>query len=268
MVSCSLQPAASYFDAVSSHQSLSQFSNAAKAIVSVEQLLKLIPSTCQFEGCACHTTITTRFIGACLTLVIRCSSGHAIEWASSPKQASCSGSEVYAMNLLLCSCLLLSGNHFNKFDLFARFFRLQLVSRSTFHYHQKLYICPAIESFWRQQQSELIATAAHQSLILAGDGRNDSPGSSAKYCAYSLMDQSTGLILHCEVIDKRETELKSPNMERLGLQRSLQFLKSRSIDIEELTTDASLTIIATMGMLFLYMPSCLYYFVYFITSFF
>ena len=85
-------------------------------------------------------------------------------------------------------------------------------------------------------------------MILAGDGRNDSPGSSAKYCAYSLMEQTTGHIVHCEIIDKRETGLKSPNMERLGLQRSLQRLKAVSdMHIAELTTDASLAIISTMG---------------------
>ena len=44
--SFSLQPAASYFDAVSSTLSLSQFFSTKKAIAPAEQLLKLIPSTC------------------------------------------------------------------------------------------------------------------------------------------------------------------------------------------------------------------------------
>ena len=62
------------------------------------------------------------------------------------------------------------------------------------------------------------------------------------------MDHTTGLILHCEIVDKRETQLKSPNMERLGkspnmerlgLQRSFLYLKSfPALKIEELTTDA------------------------------
>ena len=227
---------------------VSQFSHAPKAIVPVEQLLKLIPVTCQFEGCVCHVIVTTRFVGACLALVIRCTSGHTIEWESSPKQSNKGNSELYAVNLLLSSCLLLSGNHFTKLDLFAHFFGLKMITRSTFQSHQRLFICPAIEKFWKQEQSELITTAVQQPLILAGDGRNDSPGSSAKYCAYSLMDQTTGLILHCEIVDKHETQLKSPNMERLGLQRSLLYLKSFPVlKIEELTTDASLTIIAILG---------------------
>jgi len=50
-------------------------------------------------------------------------------------------------------------------------------------------------------------------LVLAGDGRCDSPGSSAKYCSYSLMDMNSHKILHIETIDKREVKLQSPNME-------------------------------------------------------
>lgn len=50
-------------------------------------------------------------------------------------------------------------------------------------------------------------------LVLAGDGQCDSPGSSAKFCTYSLMDTSTNKILHAETIDKQEVHLQSPNME-------------------------------------------------------
>ena len=52
-------------------------------------------------------------------------------------------------------------------------------------------------------------------------------------------------------MDKRETQLKSPNMERLSLERALRWLKSeKRMNIHELTTDASRTIIAFMGMTF------------------
>jgi len=43
--------------------------------------------------------------------------------------------------------------------------------------------------------------------VLAGDGRCDSPGSSDKFCTYSLMDTATNKILHAETIDKREVQL-------------------------------------------------------------
>lgn len=62
------------------------------------------------------------------------------------------------------------------------------------------------------------------------------------------MDDRSGLIIHCEVVDKRETALKSPNMELLALERALDFLqKTCGVAIQELATDASITVVAFMG---------------------
>ena len=44
-----------------------------------------------------------------------------------------------------------------------------------------------------------------ESTILCGDGRNDSPGHSAKYCVYVLMEQFVDVIVDLVVVDKRET---------------------------------------------------------------
>jgi len=48
-----------------------------------------------------------------------------------------------------------------------------------------------------------------------------------------------------EVIDKREVQLKSPNMEREGLIRSLDYL-SQHVKIE-VVTDASTSVHKTLG---------------------
>jgi hypothetical protein len=36
-------------------------------------------------------------------------------------------------------------------------------------------------------------------VVVAGDGRMDSPGHSAQYCVYSLMEHETGKILDVQV---------------------------------------------------------------------
>lgn len=64
-------------------------------------------------------------------------------------------------------------------------------------------------------------------MIIAGDGRCDSPGNSAKFCSYSIMDISTSKVLHVETIDKREVKLQSPNMERESVKRALDFLLTK-----------------------------------------
>ena len=77
--------------------------------------------------------------------------------------------------------------------------------------------------------------------MLAGDGRCDSPGKYAKYCTYSLIEQDNNLIVHMEILDKREVRLQSPNMEREALLRSLSYL-SEHVNIEEVITDASTSV--------------------------
>ena len=78
-------------------------------------------------------------------------------------------------------------------------------------------------------------------LVLSGDGRCDSPGQSAKFCTYSLMDIESKVIVHTESIDKREVGLRSPNMEKEGFVRSLQYLLPK-IECKEIITDASSSI--------------------------
>ena len=47
---------------------------------------------------------------------------------------------------------------------------------------------------------------------------------SAKFCTYSFTEQERKLIIHMEVIDKRQIKLQSPRMENYGLTCSLDFL--------------------------------------------
>ena len=77
--------------------------------------------------------------------------------------------------------------------------------------------------------------------MLAGGGRYDSPGSSAKFCTYSVMEIESCKILHAETVDKREVDLQSPNMERKAFKRSMEFLLSH-IKCTEIITDASSSI--------------------------
>ena len=61
-------------------------------------------------------------------------------------------------------------------------------------------------------------------------------GKCAKFCTYSLMESESNVILHFENVDKREVDLQSPNMEREGKIRSLDFLIKKGL---ELITDLS-----------------------------
>ena len=85
-------------------------------------------------------------------------------------------------------------------------------------------------------------------MILSGDGRCDSPGKSAKFCTYSITDSETNQILHFENVDKREVGLCSPNMEREGMTRCLDFVISKGIKVGELITDSSSSVAKILGV--------------------
>lgn len=57
----------------------------------------------------------------------------------------------------------------------------------------------------------------YEEICLCGDGRNDSPGHSARYCFYTLMEHATKVVVDMAVVDKRETGGNSVTMEKEGL---------------------------------------------------
>lgn len=75
----------------------------------------------------------------------------------------------------------------------------------------------------------------------------DSPGFSAKYCAYTFMEHESNDILVMIFIDKRLTSLKSSNMEVLGFQRGMDYLISNGVHISEVVTDAHSSITKLMS---------------------
>ena len=75
-------------------------------------------------------------------------------------------------------------------------------------------------------------------LVLCGDGRMDSPGFSAKYCLYVMMDHFLDLIVDVEVVDKREAGGTSSLMEKMGCKRILDRMVG-ILNLQELVTDAS-----------------------------
>ena len=78
----------------------------------------------------------------------------------------------------------------------------------------------------------------------------DSPGYCAKYCTYTVMNQADKNILALEIVDKRETDLKSGLMEAKGFAKAMSTLHTDGIDIKEIVTDAHPQISAIMSKIF------------------
>lgn len=75
----------------------------------------------------------------------------------------------------------------------------------------------------------------------------DSPGHSAQYCTYSLMEMDSSKIFSIVTVDKRETGKVSVVMEKLGFRKALEDLKSKDVKVCEIATDQHVQISALMS---------------------
>jgi hypothetical protein len=155
--------------------------------------------------------------------------------------------DTFVNNISMAAAIVLTGNQYNKINLFCKAIGLSCISSTTFYSVQKLYINPAVEWWLSEMQREMFKAVGKAPVIVSGDGRNDSPGHSAQYCTYTLMENTLNYVLHIENVDKRETSLKSPNMEQEACKRALTFLMKK-IKVVELVTDAHPQILALLGM--------------------
>jgi len=71
-------------------------------------------------------------------------------------------------------------------------------------------------------KEQIWQTFQGKDLVLCGDARMDSPGFSAKYCPYILMDPYLDIITDLEAVDKREAGETSTVMEKMALKRLME----------------------------------------------
>ena len=223
-----------------------------KFISTISQLSQLI-SSLKCGTCASSVRITShKFVGSVAEIEIQCSMGHKVRWASSAMI-----NKMYTTNFQTAVAIMLSGNLFVKISLLAKFMHLKFICESTFYRVIKLYMAPVVERWWQCMQHEILSKLGGTRVSVAADGRNDSPGHSATYCMYTFMEENSKLVLHQELVDAREVQLKSPNMERLGCERGLLFLLKEFGTIRSFVTDDHISISAMLGE-FWYALLCMY----------
>lgn len=161
------------------------FIEMEKCVVFTDRILELLKSlhgsNCSRPGCPKQWEYKITYVGSCLVVTWKCSSGHSSgSWSSQPTY---NGMRVG--NMLLSSCLLLSGNSYTKIALFFKFLNLQFISKSLFYQHQGLYIAPAVQKYWDMMRKNLLEERKDKEILLSSDARNGSPGHCAQYCTYT-----------------------------------------------------------------------------------
>ena len=150
-----------------------------------------------------------------------------------------------AGNLLLSAAILLCGLTFSGIANLADVFNLVMFGERYFYKLQKEYLYPVVHTNYVMQQEAVIEYLRGNKLHLSGDGRCDSPGYSAKYGTYSLMDSATDLILDYSLVQVTETG-SSVAMEKEGLRRCLDKVLAQGVEITSIATDRHVGVASLM----------------------
>ena len=166
-----------------------------KGIVFLSKLLLLFEfcHLCFFSKPKVAVTQT----GTMLTIQSECSNcGETFTWKSQPDLLG----RFPAGNLLLSFAVLCAGTSIRKVLLVFRHMGLLVYHEPTYYYHQRHLLIPSVVAFWRKYQAKLLDKLKDQEVVLAGDGRHDSMGHSAKYGTYTIFCCTIGLIVHIVLV--------------------------------------------------------------------
>ena len=177
-----------------------------------------------------------------VTIAASCINGHTFSWLSQP---IISGSA--AGNLLIPASILFSGNTYKHIADFAKYLNLELIQSSHYYTTQTTILFPVVNHTYIEMQTAVLKKMKQSgSVDVCGDGRCHSPGHSAKYGTYTLMDEKTNLIIEFSVV--QVTEATSSNAtEYEGCKRTLNSIIKKKIPIRLLKTDRHTTITAKMS---------------------
>ena len=162
-----------------------------KVICSLDLLEKLFHGRCSEPDCILPLTVTTTTVGVTAVISWQCAKGHKGKFCSSHKIRG-----LYANNVQVASAILISGNNYNKISQLFNFSSLTFMNHTTFYRYQRKLFFPVITEWWIWMRRSIINELSEQPVVLAGDGQCDSPGKTAKYLSYYLMDITTNYIVH------------------------------------------------------------------------
>ena len=112
--------------------------------------------------------------------------------------------EMYLLGTFYClGCSCFSGSHPVQALRMLDMLGVRTISTSTFFRHQTQYLQPTIICAWQEHQAGLVKQlkADHaKQVILAVDGRSDSPGHCAKFGATSAIEQQIRKVLDVQLV--------------------------------------------------------------------
>jgi len=154
-----------------------------RVMVSINKLLELSGDKCALGGEGLHLKEDVKTIGSRVEIIRICKNGHCQKWVSSEvlHVGVKNNVEFFLNDSLLAAAIIISGNNYSKFSLLCKALRLTVISSNTFTRFQKHCAAPVVEEIWDEMNSSITGILQqYDDLCLCADGRNDSPGHSAR----------------------------------------------------------------------------------------
>ncbi|KAL3873816.1 hypothetical protein ACJMK2_028655 [Sinanodonta woodiana] len=216
----------------SSEQPSTSLMSERKFIVFEQQLLSLF-LTCHY----CHGPAKGKVTNTIGTLIIITQECHlcskSYTWSSQPYIG-----DMPAGNIILSGAILFAGATPTKVLRVMHHMCIPVIHLSTFMTHQRVLLTPTINKVWKAHQDRVFGElqSLHQPIAIAGDGRCDSPGHSAMFGAYSVLEVNLGKVLDIELVQSNEVN-SSYHMEKEGLARAISKLQSHGVEVGTIITD-------------------------------
>ncbi|MES9883074.1 MAG: hypothetical protein ABW185_19595 [Sedimenticola sp.] len=126
--------------------------------------------------------------------VCRTDSSHVRRWQSQPCHRG-----MPVGNLLVAAAILFSGSSPVKAINMLKFINIRSFCLRTFYTIQSAYLLSSIDSIWEDDKEAQLHLATGP-LSLGGDARCCSPGHTAKYGSYSLMNLQTSKVMDMQLV--------------------------------------------------------------------
>ena len=207
-------------------------------LVYENELMKLL-TFCPDCG-AVVVTKTSSIEGSLLKVQYSCLSNHDGIWYSQPLL-----DKMAAGNLLLTCATVLTGRTYCDLSEMAEVLEMPILSESHFYHLQSEYVFPVINTEYNIHSEAVLSDLQDSPISVVGDGRFDSPGFSAKYCTYSIMDARSGLVTGFSLMHVGQST-SSVAMEKDGCRESLQLILDHDVSIKALGTDRNAQITKLM----------------------
>ena len=183
--------------------------------------------------------------GTLLTVIIKCKHcGNSPTdqckptlWTSQPRLGKYSAGDI-----CLSAAILFSGSTVTKVLRMLQHMGVKCYKRRTFFRHQRAVLQSAVDLVWEHEHIALIAALWDENEnVIGGDGKADSPGHSAKFGTYKLMELNCNKIIDIQLVQSNEV-CGSYHMEQEGLTRGVDLLQAHGLHFNKLVTDRHVSI--------------------------